>query len=43
MQEVFFLGPDGRPELALYFMELQEDGSWKINGVRMTAAPDAII
>ena len=43
VQEVFFLGPDGRPELALYFMELQEDGSWKINGVRMTAAPDAII
>ena len=43
VQEVFFLGPDGRPELALYYMELQEDGSWKINGVRMTAAPDAII
>lgn len=43
VQEVFFIGPDGRPQLALYYMELQEDGSWKINGVRMTAAPDAII
>lgn len=43
VQEVFLLGPDGRPQLALYFMERQEDGSWKINGVRMTDAPDAII
>lgn len=43
LQEVFFIGPDGRPQLALYFMERQEDGSWKINGVRMTEAPDAVI
>lgn len=43
VQEVFFVGPDGSPALALYFMELQEDGSWKINGVRMTEPPDAII
>lgn len=43
VQEVFFIGPDGQGQLALYFMELQDDGSWKINGVRMTAAPDAII
>lgn len=43
VQEVFFLGPDGRPALALYFMELQEDGTWKINGVRMTEAPDEMV
>lgn len=43
VQEVFFLGPDGTPTLALYFMELQEDGSWKINGVRMTEAPDEMV
>ncbi|MEX0922352.1 MAG: DUF4864 domain-containing protein [Rhodovibrionaceae bacterium] len=43
VQEVFFVGPDGSAQLALYFMALQEDGSWKINGVRMTDAPDAII
>jgi hypothetical protein len=43
VQKVFFLGPDGRPALALYFMELQEDGTWKINGVRMTEAPDEMV
>lgn len=43
VQKVFFLGPDGRPALALYFMELQDDGSWKINGVRMTEAPDEMV
>lgn len=43
VQEVFFLGPDGRPALALYFMELQDDGTWKINGVRMTEAPDEMV
>jgi hypothetical protein len=41
VQEVFFVGPDGGGSLALYFMERQPDGSWKIDGVRLTRLPDA--
>ena len=31
-QEVSVVGPDGRPYLALYLMERQPDGAWKIRG-----------
>jgi uncharacterized protein DUF4864 len=31
---------DGEGVLALYFMERQPDGSWRINGVVMTALPE---
>ena len=40
-QEVLFVGPDGKPVIAVYTMQRQADGSWKINGVYLIAAPDA--
>lgn len=40
VQEVLLVGPDGRAVIALYFMEQQPDGSWKIDGVRLVRAPD---
>jgi hypothetical protein len=40
VQEVFFVGPDGSGSLALYFMERQPDGSWKIDGVEIQRLPD---
>ena len=43
VQKVFFIGPDGRGVLAYYPMERQPDGSWKINGCFVTAAPDTSV
>ncbi len=40
LQEVFVVGPDGNPALAIYEMQRQPDGSWRINGCRLTRAPD---
>jgi hypothetical protein len=40
IQELFVVGPDGRPVLALYEMQRQPDGSWRINGCYFAAAPD---
>jgi len=40
VQQVFLIGPDGRPVLALYEMQQQPDGTWKINGCYITQAPD---
>ncbi len=40
VQELLLVGPDGRSVTALYFMERQPDGSWRINGVRLIDAPD---
>ena len=40
-QEVLFVGPDGKPVIAVYTMQRQTDGSWKINGVYLITAPDA--
>jgi hypothetical protein len=40
IQQVFVVGPDGKPVLALYEMQRQPDGSWRINGCYFTAAPD---
>ena len=40
-QEVLFVGPDGKPVIAVYTMQQQTDGSWKINGVYLITAPDA--
>ena len=42
LQEVLFVGPDGQPVLAVYRMERQADGSWRIAGVVLIAAPDSI-
>ena len=39
-QPVFVVGPDGVARRALYFMEQQPDGSWKIDGVVLEALPD---
>lgn len=39
-QPVFVIGPDGVARRALYFMEQQPDGSWKIDGVVLETLPD---
>jgi hypothetical protein len=36
VQRVELVGPDGAPALALYFMQRQPDGSWRINGCVLT-------
>ena len=41
VQRLFFIGPDGGGSLALYFMERQPGGSWKIDGVQMQRLPDS--
>jgi hypothetical protein len=40
-QPVHVVGPDGVPQLALYFMELQPDGRWRITGCVLTVEPGA--
>ena len=35
-QAVYFVGPDGRAVIAIYLMERQPDGSWRIDGVSLT-------
>lgn len=40
VQQVYMTGPDGIPVLALYSMQKQADGSWKINGCSIARAPD---
>ena len=40
IQEVLVVGPDGLPVMAIYFMEQQPDGSWRINGCTLVKAPD---
>jgi hypothetical protein len=40
IQQVYMTGPDGIPVLALYEMQRQADGSWRINGVSIARAPD---
>lgn len=42
VQEVYFVGPDGRAALALYLMERQPDGSWRIDGVRLVELPETV-
>jgi len=32
VQKVLFVGPDGVPVMAIYPMQRQDDGSWKIDG-----------
>jgi len=39
-QEVLVIGPDGSPYFALYKMERQSDGSWRIGGVALVRAED---
>jgi hypothetical protein len=40
IQQVYMTGPDGIPVLALYEMQRQLDGSWRINGVSIARPPD---
>ena len=40
VQAVEIRGPDGEGVLALYFMERQKDGSWKINGCLIAKLPE---
>jgi hypothetical protein len=40
VQEVYVTGQDGISVLAVYTMEQQEDGSWRINGCTILKAPD---
>ena len=36
VQHVLLIGPDGQPVEALYLMQRQPDGSWRINGCILT-------
>lgn len=40
VQEVDVVGPDGLGVRAFYLMERESDGSWRINGVRLTPGND---
>lgn len=42
VQEVYFVGHDGKAALGLYRMERQPDGSWRIDGVRLVELPETI-
>ncbi len=39
-QRVLFVGPDGVPVIAHYYMERQPDGSWRISGVTLHPTDD---
>ena len=39
-QAVFLVGPDGVPVMAVYLMQKQPDGAWKIDGCYLTAFKD---
>ncbi len=41
-QKVFIIGPDGAPFMALYPMEQQADGTWKISGCYLVPAGDGM-
>ena len=36
VQKVRVVGPDGKPALALYYMQREDDGTWKIDGCQLT-------
>jgi hypothetical protein len=39
VQELAVIGPDGEPRLAIYHMERQPDGSWRISGCELLDRP----
>ena len=43
LQKVFLTGPDGRGWVAVYSLQRQPDGTWKINGVRLVEDDGATI
>jgi hypothetical protein len=40
IQRVLLVGPDGVPVMALYMMQRQPDGTWRINGCILTQSDD---
>lgn len=42
-QQVFLIGPDRLPVMALYPMEQQPDGAWKINGCYLVRVPNEAV
>jgi hypothetical protein len=40
VQKVRIVGPDGRAALALYMMEHEPDGTWKIDGCQLTESDE---
>ena len=43
VQSVLVVGPDGVPVMALYIMQQQVDGTWRIAGCVLTPADDTVI
>ena len=43
VQRVLLVGPDGVPMIALYVMQRQVDGAWKINGCYLVPAGDKAV
>jgi hypothetical protein len=43
VQRVELVGPDGGRDLALYTMEREPDGSWRIDGCQLTKADDVSV
>ena len=43
VQSVLVVGPDGVPVMALYIMQRQTDGTWRIAGCVLTPADDTVI
>ena len=41
-QRVFIIGPNGAPVMALYPMERQADGTWRISGCYLIPAADGL-
>ncbi len=41
-QIIDIIGADGRPVVAVYVMEKQPDGRWRIGGVFLTKSPDQV-
>jgi hypothetical protein len=40
VQRLELVGPDGQRALALYYMEQQPDGSWRVSGCMLTESAD---
>ncbi len=42
IQKVYVTGPDGKRVLALYVMERQADGTWRVNGCMLADPEDEV-
>jgi len=42
-QQVYLTGPDGRSWVAIYALQRQPDGTWKINGCTLVEAPGSSV